>query len=108
VYNGIRLLLPALNEVMDGAVPVDIEDQIRNLASPVDGVLEIEKCRVRKSGLGLLMDIHVIVQEDLTVKEGHEIGHKVKDILLSSDLKITDVTVHIEPDTQLSRLDETI
>ena len=107
-YNGIRLLLPALNEVMDGSVPVDIEDQIRNLASRVDGVLEIEKCRVRKSGLGLLMDIHVIVQEDLTAKEGHEIGHKVKDILLGSDLKITDVKVHIEPDTHLSRLDETI
>lgn len=108
VYNGIRLLLPALNEVMDGSVPVDIEDQIKNLASRVDGVLEIEKCRVRKSGLGLLMDIHVIVQENLTVKEGHEIGHKVKDILLGSDLKITDVTVHIEPDTHLSKLDETI
>ncbi len=108
VYNGVRLLLPALNEVMDGAVPVDIEGQIRNLASQVDGVLEIEKCRIRKSGLGLLMDIHVVVQGDVSVNEGHEIGHAVKNILLESNLKIVDVTVHIEPGTHLSRLDETI
>jgi len=54
------------------------------------------------------MDIHVIVQEDLTVKESHEIGHKVEEILLSADLKITDVTIHIESDTHLSRLDEII
>lgn len=97
VYNGIRLLLPALNEVMDGAVPDDIENQIRKLASRAEGVLDIEKCRIRKSGLGLLMDIHVIVQEDITVKEGHEIGHNVKVILLESDLRISDVTVHVEP-----------
>jgi len=43
------------------------------------------------------MDIHVIVQEDITVKEGHEIGHNVKVILLESDLRISDVTVHVEP-----------
>ena len=103
VFNGIRLLLPAMNEVMDGAVPDNIENRIRTIAATVDGVLEIEKCRVRKSGLGLLMDIHVIVQEDLTVREGHKIGHDVKDSLLASNLNIVDVTVHIEPGEIMAR-----
>lgn len=97
MYNGVRLLLPALNEVMDGAAPVEIEDQIRKIASKVEGVIDIEKCRVRKSGLGLLMDIHVIVQGDISVHEGHQIGHEVKNRLLESEFQITDVTVHIEP-----------
>lgn len=97
VYNGIRLLLPALNEVMDGAPPDETEDQIRLIASSVEGVIEIEKCRIRKSGLGLLMDIHVVVDGDIPVKEGHQIGHDVKDRLLKSDLHITDVSIHIEP-----------
>ena len=96
-YNGVRLLVPAFNEVMDGAVPDDIKGQIRKLASQIDGVIEIEKCRIRKSGIGLLMDIHVVVQEDKSVREAHEIGHDVKNHLLESDLKIIDVTVHIEP-----------
>jgi divalent metal cation (Fe/Co/Zn/Cd) transporter len=97
VYNGIRLLLPALNEVMDGAVSDNIGSRIKAIAATVEGVLEIEKCRIRKSDLGLLMDIHVIVREDLTVHEGHKIGHEVKNSLLASDLNIMDVTVHIEP-----------
>lgn len=97
VYNGIRLLLPALNEVMDGAPPDETEDQIRLIASSVEGVIEIDKCRIRKSGLGLLMDIHVVVDGDIPVNEGHQIGHDVKDRLLKSDLQITDVSIHIEP-----------
>lgn len=97
MYNGARLLLPALNEVMDGAAPDEIEDQIRKIASNVEGVIEIEKCRIRKSGLGLLMDIHVVVQGEISVQEGHQIGHEVKNHLLESELQVTDVTVHVEP-----------
>jgi cation diffusion facilitator family transporter len=97
MYNGVRLLLPALNEVMDGAPPDEIEDQIRLIASNVAGVIEIEKCRIRKSGLGLLMEIHVVVDGEIPVKEGHLIGHEVKDQLLKSNLQITDVSVHVEP-----------
>jgi cation diffusion facilitator family transporter len=96
-YNGVRLLLPALNEVMDGAVPEEIEDQIRKIASGVEGVVEIEKCRIRKSGLGLMMDMHVVVQGEISVLEGHQIGHAVKNRLLESELRITDVIIHVEP-----------
>lgn len=97
IYNGIRLLLPAVNEVMDGAASDEIEAQIRNIASDVDGVIDIEKCRIRKSGLSLLMDIHVVVHGGISVREGHYIGHEVQKRLTESDLQITDVAVHIEP-----------
>lgn len=97
VYNGVRLLVPALNEIMDSAAPEQVESEIRKIASGVTGVLEIEKCRIRKSGLGLLMDIHVVVEGDISVREGHEIGHQVKSRLLESKLQITDVTIHVEP-----------
>jgi len=53
MYNGVRLLIPALNEVMDGAAPDEIENQVREIASGVEGVVEIEKCRIRKSGINL-------------------------------------------------------
>ena len=96
--NGIRLLLPAVNEVMDAAAPDDIERQVRLLASEIEGVIEIEKCRIRKSGLGYLMDIHVVVDGDTTVRNGHKIGHIVQNHLLNASMPITDVIVHIEPD----------
>ncbi|MBI5822132.1 MAG: cation transporter [Verrucomicrobia bacterium] len=96
-FNGLRLLKPALSEVMDAAVEAETQARIRAVAGAVPGVAAIEKCRVRKSGLGLCMDIHVEVDGRITVSEGHEIGHRVKDALMASELRIADVVVHVEP-----------
>jgi cation diffusion facilitator family transporter len=98
LFNGFRLLRPALDEVMDAAAPSEVEKQIRSIATGIEGVVEVEKCRIRKSGLGFLMDIHVVVNGDLSVREGHKIGHVVKERLLGSLLPISDVIIHIEPD----------
>ena len=95
--NGIRLLRPALDEVMDATVSEDIEQQVISIASSVDGVVAIEKSRIRKSGLGYLMDLHVQVDRDISVKDGHAIGHIVKGHLMESSVPITDVVIHIEP-----------
>ena len=72
--------------------------QVRTLVGEIEGVTNIEKCRIRKSGLGLLMDIHVAVDGQCTVQEGHLIGHRVKDHLVASHLSVHDVIVHVEPD----------
>ena len=96
-FNGVRLLRPAVNEVMDAAVPAETVSEIRRIAADVPGVVTVEKCRVRKSGLGYLMDIHVEVDPEAPVREGHAIGHRVADHLKGSSLPIDDVVVHVEP-----------
>lgn len=96
-YNGVHLMRPALAEIMDAAVSRETEQRVRAVARAVDGVRDIEKCRIRKSGYGLLMDIHVVVDGELTVREGHAIGHGVKDALIASELPVSDVVVHVEP-----------
>ncbi len=97
VFNGMAILNRALQDVMDTAVPLAFENEVRAVASNVAGVCGLEKCRVRKSGLSHLVDIHVEVNPRLSVYQGHEIAHAVKDALLHSPLRITDVSVHIEP-----------
>ena len=99
-YNGVRLFCGALPEVMDTAPPVEVEQRVRELAENVEGVLEIEKCRTRKSGFSLFVDIHVVVDGRISVHRGHQIAHAVKDVLVRSDMRIMDVTVHIEPGDQ--------
>jgi cation diffusion facilitator family transporter len=96
-WNGVRLLRGVLDEMMDAAVSPDIVREVRKLAGSVDGVVEIEKCRIRKSGLQLALDIHVVVDGSLTVRRGHEIAHQVEAKLRASQHRINDVTVHIEP-----------
>jgi cation diffusion facilitator family transporter len=95
--NGVVLFRNALGDVLDAAGPSELTEQIRRTALGVDGVRGIDDCRARKSGLGWLVDIHVEVDGDATVREGHRIAHEVKDALLGSPLKILDALVHIEP-----------
>ena len=63
----------------------------------VSGVLGVEKIFARKSGLSYLVDIHVEVDKDIPVKEGHDIACKVKDKLVRSVDGVTQVLVHVEP-----------
>jgi cation diffusion facilitator family transporter len=96
-FNGVRLFRGALREILDAAPPSETLDRIRAVAAAVPGVSGIDDCRARKSGLGWLVDIHVEVDGDMPVREGHRIAHEVKDALLASEASVLDALVHIEP-----------
>jgi cation diffusion facilitator family transporter len=96
-FNGWRLLMPAVHEVMDTAPPKEVEDSVRAVAQRVAGVLNVEKCRLRKMGTEFYVDIHIGVDADLTVRAGHQIGHDVKDAIRAANSAMADVLVHIEP-----------
>lgn len=95
--NGVRLALPAFHEIMDTAPAGKIVGSIVSVASSVPGVVEVEKCYARKMGLNYYVDLHVGVDGNISVHDGHEIAHKVKSAIQQSDSRIADVLVHIEP-----------
>ena len=95
--NGVLLLIPAFLEIMDTAPAGNVSRAIRETARTVPGVREIDKCHVRKMGLEYYVDIHVLVDGDLSVREGHGIAHDVKDRLRAEHPAVRDVLVHIEP-----------
>ncbi|HWN24808.1 MAG TPA: cation diffusion facilitator family transporter [Candidatus Sulfotelmatobacter sp.] len=95
--NGYRLLRPALFEIMDTAPRGPIVDSVRNAAAAVPGVIDVEKCLIRKMGLDFYVDLHVGVNGSISVHEGHEIAHQVKTAIRQRDPRIADVLVHIEP-----------
>ncbi|MEJ7680408.1 MAG: cation diffusion facilitator family transporter [Segetibacter sp.] len=97
LYNAIGLLRPALAEIMDAAPSNEIVMKVRQLAGTIPHVIAIEKCYVRKMGFDYYVDLHIEVDGRLSVTEGHRISHLVKDIILKSDLRVTDVLVHVEP-----------
>ena len=97
LYNAISLLRPAINEVMDAAPSKEIVGRVRHLASENPHVRKVEKCYVRKMGFDYFVDIHIQVDGNLSVTEGHAIAHEVKSTLLESKLRIKDVLVHVEP-----------
>jgi cation diffusion facilitator family transporter len=96
-FNGVRLFRTAWREIIDASLPESVIEEIRETARRVDGVAGIDMCRVRKSGLGTWIDIHVEVPGDMTVRDGHEIAHRVKDALMATRHNVMDAVVHIEP-----------
>jgi cation diffusion facilitator family transporter len=97
-FNGAGMFNRALGDVMDTAVPASFEREVRAIALAVPGVRALDKVRMRKSGLSHLVDIQVRVDGDLTVRQGHDIAHAVKDALVASvPHSISDVSVHVEP-----------
>jgi cation diffusion facilitator family transporter len=102
LYNAYQILRPALGEVMDEHMYDDMIRNIRKEAEKVPGVKETEKCFVRKAGMTFHVDLHIAVNAGITVKEGHDIAHLVKNRLLSELPEIADVLIHIEPFKKLN------
>ncbi|GAB2771898.1 cation diffusion facilitator family transporter [Salinimicrobium soli] len=98
LYNAWLILRPALGEIMDEHLYDDLVEEIRNVSHTVPGVIETEKCFVRKTGMTYHVDLHVIVDGDLTVNKGHEIAHDLKNTLLRELPDLADILIHIEPD----------
>jgi cation diffusion facilitator family transporter len=98
VFNGIRMLKTNLGDALDRQAPAALVHSILARCCEVKGVESAEKARVRRSGLTYIVDLHVRVKGSMTVEEGHEISHKVVEHLKDSDLNLSDVTVHIEPE----------
>lgn len=96
-FNGYRLLHPAIAEVMDAAPDPRVEQGIRETAGAVPGVVAIETYAARKMGLEYFVDLHVEVDPRISVYEGHEIAHRVKDAIRAGHPRVRDVLIHIEP-----------
>jgi cation diffusion facilitator family transporter len=97
ITNAYLIFKPAFGEIMDAAPPSEMIERTIRVAKTVEGVLEIEKCLIRKMGFEYFADMHVKLNGSLTVYEGHRIAHQVKDAILKDNDKIFDVLIHIEP-----------
>lgn len=101
LFNAWRQLQLPMAELMDTAPPPEIEEQVREVAAAVPGVIGLEKCFVRKVGFQYYVDLHVVVRGDISVRSGHAISHLVEDQVLAKVDRVANVLVHIEPEEEL-------
>jgi cation diffusion facilitator family transporter len=97
LYNSYLIFRPALGEIMDEHLYDDLLVEIREESIKVKGVLETEKCFIRKAGMKYHVDLHAIVDGEISVKEGHHISHTLKDHLRKEIPNLGHVLIHIEP-----------
>ena len=78
---GLWLLGPTLHELMEGSVDPALLEFIRETSQDCPGIKGIDKVWVRKLGMRLMVDLHIEVDPDISVQEGHRLAHEVKDKL---------------------------
>lgn len=99
IYNSYLIFRPALGEIMDENVYDDLIEEIRIQSLKVEGILGTEKCFIRKTGMKYHVDLHAIVDGQISVKQGHTISHLLKDYLRKEIPNLGHVLIHIEPNT---------
>ena len=97
LYNSYLIFRPALGEIMDEHLYDDLIAQIRMVSIQVDGIIDTEKCFIRKAGMQYHVDLHATVESNITVKEGHDLAHKLKDTLREKIPELGHVLIHVEP-----------
>lgn len=96
VHVAWELARPALQELTDAQIGSKAE-AVAAVALGVKGVKGVHKARARRYGASFQADIHVQVDGSLSVEEGHDIGHAVKEAVVTAGLDVDDVVVHVEP-----------
>jgi len=97
LYSAWKIVQPTLHELTEAGVSPEDQAKIYRLASSLPGILGAHALRTRNASGAIWADIHIIVDPDMTVREGHDLSHQVRDLLVNSDLHIVDVVVHLEP-----------
>ncbi|MDY0089043.1 MAG: cation diffusion facilitator family transporter [Flavobacteriaceae bacterium] len=98
LYNSYHIFRPALGEIMDEHLHEDLIVKIRQKSKKVEGVIDTEKCYVRKSGMHYHVDLHIVVNGAISVREGHDISHRLQDYLRSKIKNLGQILIHVEPD----------
>jgi cation diffusion facilitator family transporter len=96
-FNGVRMLRPALQDLMDRMPGPELVEPVRRAAADVEGVLATEKLAVRRSGMGYRVTIHVQADPGMTLRDAHVLSGKVKGAIRSAVPAVQSVLVHMEP-----------
>lgn len=95
---GWDLLWESGRELVDTALPVATQEEMRRMAMSVPGVRGIHDLRTRQSAGRTMLDLHVVVPPRISVSEGHEIGNEVSRRLRNGFPALTDLTFHVDPE----------
>ncbi len=101
--NGTLLLRSAWEDLTDAVPYQELGEDVRRVAEQVPGVRGTHRCWVRRHGFDYFVDLDILVDGDLTVREGHDLAHAVHERVRDELPLIAKVMVHVEPDDEYGR-----
>lgn len=98
LYAAWQILRPAFDALVDRGLAPEKLAEVRAVALAIPGVDCVHALRSRVNGITVFLDMHILVDKDMTVYNGHKLAHRVRDEIVGR-CGVTDVLVHVEPFT---------
>jgi cation diffusion facilitator family transporter len=97
LHAGIKIIWPGISEVAEEGAPEEVVAAIRSIAESHVNVMDVHAIRSRRISGSLHVDLHLVIDGDISVRAGHAIAESVRQRLLSDGPEVVDVVVHVEP-----------
>ncbi|MCA8968313.1 MAG: cation transporter [Planctomycetes bacterium] len=83
--------------LMDQAPP-DLKDSFERLVLEDEDVRRVDQLRVHPVGARFVVDLEIYVDGEISLRDAHEIAHRVEDRIQAARDDIDSVHVHVNPD----------
>ena len=93
----VSLLRDGIGDLMEQSLPDTIEAEILQLVASVPGVAEPHELRTRRIGNHYAVELHILMDGDISLREAHDKASEVEDLLKAHYGEETHVAVHVEP-----------
>lgn len=94
----VRMSVPAIKELLDVSLPDEVEQQIVSTAKSIQGVIDLHELKTRREGPGIIMEGHLVLLSDISLKEAHNISKKVEESIRKEFGPETQISLHLEPE----------
>jgi len=97
LHASIKIIWPSISELIDVGAPMETQKKIRDIALRNKEVLQVHDIRTRFISTSVQVDLHIVVEGHISVREGHTIADDVRDRIIGEIPEILDVIVHVDP-----------
>jgi cation diffusion facilitator family transporter len=100
LYQGYKVISHSLGGLMDRAVTVEEEEEIRAaITAHSAGSIGVHDLRTRRAGSAAFIDFHLVVPSDMAVARAHEICDRLEDAIKLA-IPGASLAIHVEPESE--------
>ncbi len=97
IHAAVGIVLPGISELIDAGASAETCERIREVARRHAGVQNVHGIRTRYISGGMLVELHIVVDGEMTVRDGHDIAEAVRGAVTADRGDVVDVLVHVDP-----------
>jgi len=97
LHASMKIIWPAISELVDTGAPEEIQKKIEEISCSHRGVQQVHKIRTRYISSSIQVDMHIVVDGSITVREGHTIADEVENHIMKAIPEVLDVVIHVDP-----------